>query len=329
MCTTLLLVWLVAACSKDDTSSSNLTPYSVEQPDGFPRLDIPPGNTPYAERIALGRRLYYDTLLSNDGRACASCHLQKNGFTSPKAGMPVLPHVNMAWKSNFMWDGSKHGSLEDLMLFEVTEFFATDISKLNHHPQYPDLFYDAYGVDEIKAEDVAKALAQFTRVMISSDSKYDRVQRSLAQFSDMEQKGFNIFNSEKGSCYHCHTPPLFTDDFMHNIGLDSTYGRSADWGFYNLTHDSSDLGRMRTPTLRNVALRESFMHDGRFSSLREVVEHYNTGVKRSGQLDPVMIKGGNTTRLNLSDEELDQLVAFLRSLTDSTYINNKFLSKPE
>lgn len=317
------------ACKKDDsTSATGLTPFEISIPPGFPGMDIPEDNRPYVERLELGRRLYYDPILSNNGLSCSSCHWQKKGFTSPSQGMPILPHVNMAWRNVFMWDGREQGSLEDVMQFEVEEFFHTDISKLNKHPDYPELFAEAYDVQTISSRDVARALAQFTRIQISSDSKFDRVQRSLAQFTEDEARGFAIFNSEKGSCYHCHTPPMFADNNLHNIGLDSTFHQSKDWGYFNVTGDSIDLGRMRTPSLRNVALRESFMHDGRFSILEEVVQHYNEGVKRSPSLDPTMIKGGYNVKLNLSATELSQLVAFLHTLTDSTYITNNALSKP-
>lgn len=330
----LLLLFFAAialtACQKDeDTNTEALTPYKLTAPAGFPRLDIPADNQPYAERISLGRKLYYDAILSNNGRSCASCHVQKNGFTSASAGTPVLPHVNMAWKNTWMWNGSKQGSLEEVMQFEVEEFFATDLVRLNQHPDYPELFAEAYGVEQITSEEVAKALAQFARIMISSDSKFDRVQRSMAQFTEKEAKGYAIFNSEKGSCYHCHTPPIFTDDYLHNNGLDSSYENQANWGYFAVTGDSSDMGRMRTPSLRNVALRENYMHDGRYSSLEEVVNHYNSGVKRSRSLDPTMIKSGNTVKLKLSAEELDQLVAFLHTLTDSTFVSDEMLSRPQ
>jgi cytochrome c peroxidase len=329
----LILVWigLAAACQKDENvQQSSLTPYVIEEPADFPEMEIPDDNRLYVERIALGRKLYYDPLLSNNGRSCSSCHLQKKGFTAElPQDMPVLPHVNMAWKNNWMWNGSKKGTLEEVMLFEVEEFFATDISKLNKHEEYPALFKEAYGVDQISSLEVAKALAQFARTMISADSKYDRVQRGLAQFTPDEAKGYLIFNSEKSSCYHCHTPPLFHDDGLHNNGLDSTYENSANQGHFAVTGDSSHLGLFRTPTLRNLSLRESYMHDGRYKTIREVVEQYNKGVKRSPTLDPTMIKQGGRMTLNLSDVEVDQLVAFLYTLTDSTYVNDPALSNPE
>ncbi len=326
----LAALFIVVGCAKDEPYYEHkLSPYQIEVPPDFPVLAIPPDNQPYVERIALGRRLYYDAVLSNDGRACASCHWQSRGFSSAGgSATPILPHFNMGWKEQWMWDGREEGSLEDVMLFEVEEFFNTDLGKLNQHPDYPSLFKEAYNVEEISSTDVARALAQFVRIIISADSKFDRVQRGMAAFSDEEAKGYLIFNSEKGSCYHCHTPPLFTDNGLHNIGLDSSYARPENRGYYRRSLDSADLGRMRTPSLRNLAYRSSFMHDGRFTALDQVLEHYNQGVVESPTLDPIMIKGGNRIQLQLSATELGQLQAFLLTLTDSALITNPALSAP-
>ncbi len=325
-----LCVLLVSAvsCNKS-TEEPSLTPYSLVIPDGFPKMKIPTDNEPYVERIALGRKLYYDAILSNNGMSCSSCHLQNLGFTiNSSSGMPVLPHINMGWKDKFMWDGREQGTLEDVMLFEVEQFFGTDIAKLNAHSQYPTLFSQAYGIDNIKSKDVAKALAQFFRVLISSDSKFDKVQRNEAQFTNDELQGFMIFNSEKGSCTHCHVPPFFADNGLHNIGLDSDFSDPANQGYFHESGDSAHLGQMRTPTLRNVSLRARYMHDGRFSSLEDVINQYNTGVQRTPYLDPIMIKSNNTVNLNLTPLEVSQLAAFLRTLTDSTFIKNPNFSKP-
>ena len=139
----------------------------------FPRLTLPEDNLPYHERIILGRMLYYDPILSNDGRACASCHLQSKGFTidSMVGGMPVLPHVNLAWNANFMWNGAKPGTLEDVMLFEVRDFFGTDLNKLNNSEKYRRLFKMHFGVEQITYKELAYSLAQFARTMISRDTK--------------------------------------------------------------------------------------------------------------------------------------------------------------
>lgn len=325
----LLLLIVISACTEDDNSSGELTPYEIAIPKGFPKMPIPEGNRPFAERIALGRKLYYDPILSNNGLSCSSCHFQKLGFTiNSQQGMPVLHHANLGWKDKFMWDGRKQGSLEDVMLFEVEDFFGTDISKLNKHPDYPDLFAKTYGVENISSQDVANALAQFFRMLISADSKYDKVQRNKATFTQDEAKGFNIFNSEKGSCFHCHTPPFFADNQLHNIGLDSIFDDPANQGYFMVNRDSSMLGAMRTANLRNLSLRKRFMHDGRFSNIEEVIDFYNGNVNRTTSLDPIMVKGTGSTKLNLTTTEKAQLAAFLRTLTDSTFISNPAFSNP-
>jgi len=327
----LLLVMLLSmalSCQKESNQTTRLKPYIIELPNSFPRLEIPDDNQPYMERIALGRKLYYDSTLSNDGRACASCHIQAQGFTkSSQNVMPVLHHANLAWKNLYMWDGSQSGSLEELMYFEVTEFFNTNLSKFNSHPEYPALFKEAYNSSTITGEDLAKALAQFVRTLISANSKYDQVMSGQATFTELEAKGHAIFTGERGSCYHCHIPPLFTDNRVHNIGLDSTYEIPANQGYFHSTGDSSHLGHMRTANLRNIGLRSSFMHDGRFNDLKQVLEHYSNGVKQSPSLDPVMIKSNGSAKLHFTTEEIEALEAFLKTLTDSTFISNPELSQ--
>lgn len=306
-----------------------LTPFTIYPPVHFPRLIIPEDNQPYVEKISLGRMLYYDPILSNDGRACASCHVQSKGFTVDGMvnNMPVLPHVNLAWNHNFMWDGSEKGTLEDLMLFEVKEFFGTDLSKVNRHTKYKSLFKKYFGVEEITYKELSYALAQFVRTMISRDTKYDRYLLGREQLTYDELQGRNIFFSEKGDCYHCHLNPVLTDNLLHNTGLDSIYLKEADKGLYNVTHDANDLGKFRTPNLRNVGLRKRFMHDGRFRTLEEVVDFYNSGVRHVDNLDPIMTKPGKENGLQLEEWEKRQLVAFLQTFTDSTFLNDTTLSR--
>ena len=304
-----------------------LTPFEIITPTHFPQMIIPDDNQPYMERVMLGRMLYYDPILSNDGRACASCHHQSKGFTVPGMvnGMPVLPHVNLAWSSNFMWDGSKPGSLEDVMLFEVKEFFGTDLSKVNKDSNYIKLFRRHFGVSQITYKELSYALAQFVRTMISRDTKYDRFIRGAEDLDYDEMEGRNIFFSEKGDCFHCHVNPTMTDNLFHNIGLDSVYAKEMDKGQYNVTGSIFDLGKFKTPNLRNVALRERLMHDGRFQSLEEVIEFYNSGVRKVNSLDPIMTKPGKENGLNLSPQEKYQLVRFLQTLTDESFITDTTL----
>jgi cytochrome c peroxidase len=328
----------VVSCKKEPEPSAQppadtvttLTPYNIIYPAHFPIPSIPEDNKPYKERIELGRRLYYDPSLSNDGRSCSGCHLQSYGFTKPGIAneMPVLPHVNMAWHTNFMWNGSKKGTLEDVMLFETKDFFGTDLEKINSNAEYKSLFKKYFGVSYITHKEIAYALAQFTRTLISGNTKYDRFVKGTEQLTLQEQRGWQIFFSEKGDCFHCHTILITTDNQFHNTGMDSIYTKTADKGYYNVTGNIADLGKFRTPNLRNVALRSHFMHDGRYATLEEVIDFYDHGVKRVSNLDPIMTKPGKENGLQLTSEEKEQLVAFLHTLTDSTFLQNSAYAHP-
>lgn len=311
-------------------TSAVLTPYIIKAIPYFPYMTVPSDNQPYVEKIQLGRKLYYDPILSNDGRACASCHVQSKGFTTDDmvGGMPVLPHVNLAWNNNFMWDGSKKGSLEDIMLFEVKEFFGTDLAKINNDANYRSLFKKYFGVDEITYKELSYALAQFIRIMISANTKYDRYLVGNENLTDDELQGRNIFFSERGDCYHCHLNPVLSDNQLHNTGLDSLYAKEADKGYFNVSGDQKDLGKFKTPSLRNVALRKKFMHDGRYGSLEEVIEFYNSGVRKVSNLDPIMTKPGKEYGLRLTGWEKRELLIFLQTFTDSTFLKNDTLSRP-
>ena len=251
-----------------------LTPDTLIYPPHFPAPELPADNMPAKERYQLGRMLYYDTILSNDGRACAGCHIQNYGFSAPalyKNVMPVLPHENLAWYKNFMWDGSKTGTLEDLMLFEVTDFFGTDLSKINASTKYKPLFKKYFRVDNITRKEIAYALAQYVRKIITRQSKYDLYMQGLVSLTPDEYYGYRIFFTETGDCFHCHSNPVMSDNQMHNTGLDSLYTKDADKGYFNVTGNTNDLGKFRTANLRNVAQRNYYMHDGRFTTLQQVI----------------------------------------------------------
>lgn len=331
------IVIAVSPSCKKDTSTTpapvdtpvSMTPYSLELPAFFPAITIPDDNKLYTERIELGRRLYYDPSLSNDGRSCGGCHIQSYGFTNAgTGGMPVLPHVNLAWSANFMWDGSQKGTLEDVMLFEVKDFFQANLTKINSDTTYRTLFKKYYAKNEITHKDIAYALAQFMRTMISKDSRFDRFIRGQATLTTDERKGYEIFFTEKGDCFHCHINPVTTDNLFHNTGLDSNYDNVANRGYFNVTGNPADMGKFRTPNLRNVVLRKSFMHDGRFSTLEEVIDFYDHGVHKVNTLDPIMTKPGKENGLKLTALEKAQLVAFLNTFTDSSFIFNSRFSNP-
>ena len=294
-------------------------------------MTVPTDNPTTREGIALGRFLYYDTLLSANGpkagHSCSSCHDQALGFTVPTTGTNVLPHVNLAWSNNFLWKGQVQGSLEDIMRFEVEEFFQVDVNLLRNHPQYPQLFQAALGTSSPTRDDVAKALAQWFRSMISSNSRFDQYYRHEIAFTPAELNGMVIYLTETGDCFHCHGLPLLTDNAFHNIGLDSTFD-GANKGRFLVTGLAADMGAFKTPTLRNIAQTAPYMHDGRFATLEEVVEHYNSGVRHSPSLDPIMTKPGKETGLNLSPQQKADLVAFLLTFTDQTFLSDTALGSP-
>ncbi len=302
------------------------TPFTINVPSNLPVMEIPDDNRTTVEGVKLGRMLYYDSLMSPQGmRACASCHHQSAGFTTPT--MNVIPHVNLAYGKKFLWDGHLQGTLEHAMKFEVEEFFNTDISKLQADSKYPQLFYEAFGSRTITYQNVEYALAQFLRTIVSGNSKFDRFLRHEENLTTQEMMGFTIFNTEQGDCFHCHSLPLMSDNEMHNIGLDSIF-TGSNTGYYNFTGNQADLGKFKSPSLRNVSLRSSFMHDGRFSTLDEVINHYNNGVKQSPSLDPIMTKPGKEFGLALTPFDIAALKAFLMTLTDTIVTTNPEFSSP-
>jgi cytochrome c peroxidase len=306
------------------------TPYKLPEYAGFPKMNIPANNPLTVEGIALGRKLYYDPALSQggpqQGNACASCHFQAKAFSTSGTNNSVLPHINLGWNYSFLWDGLIEGTMEDIMRFEVEDFFKADLSTIKASEEYQELYNKAFGNNSITPENTAKALAQFFRTLNSADSKFDKFKRGELQLTDKEQVGLNIFNSEVGDCFHCHGYPLFTDNLFHNIGLDSI--SAAGSGRSHVTGRSDDRGKFKTATLRNIELTGPYMHDNRFNTLEEVIDFYNAGVQDNENLDPLMSKSHADRKLNLNPYQKEALVAFLKTLTDRSFTENPDLSKP-
>ena len=191
-------------------------------------------------------------------------------------------------------------------------------NKLNGNIEYVQLFKQAFNIDYIDSNHVVMALAQFERTLISSNSKFDKYIRGEVQLSSSELNGYAIFNSEKGDCFHCHGTQMFMDNSFHNNGLDSE--PFLDIGLAAESKDPADNGKFKTPTLRNIEFSAPYMHDGRFSSLEEVIEHYNSGGKYSSTVDTLMKKLG--IGLQLTNQEKQDLIAFLKTLSDSEFIEN-------
>ena len=240
-----------------------------------------------------------------------------------------MPLFNLAWKTSFFWEG-RAPSLRAQALMpiqdhtEMDESLTNVVAKLSARTNYPALFTAAFGSPEITTEKIGLSIESFLLTLTSFDSKFDRALRGETELTADEKRGFELFMTEYdprreqfgADCFHCHGGALFQSQTFANNGLDSDF---ADAGRPKVTGKDSDKGKFSTPSLRNIALTAPYMHDGRFATLEEVVEHYSTGVKRSATLDPNLAKhpeGG--IRLNKADKVA--LVAFLLTLTDEKYL---------
>ena len=297
------------------------------------------------EGFKLGRRLFFDRILSRDGSvSCGSCHIPASAFTQHGHDLShgiddkltlrnSLPIMNLAWKREFFWDGG----VFDLDLFaiapieahnEMDESISNVLEKLRKHPEYPALFQKAFGTSEITLPNFLKALSQFQLMAISANSKYDKYKRGETQLAPSEMQGLKIFQEK---CVSCHKGELFTDMSYRNNGLPIRSFRlngkdTTDTGRERITLDPNDRYKFRVPSLRNVEVTRPYMHDGRMRTLQQVLDHYSDGVQDSPTLDP-QLKNGRLG-ITLSQEEKDKLITFLKTLTDEDFIRNPFLQEP-
>lgn len=299
------------------------------------------------ELADLGRHLFYDPILSSDSTvSCSSCHQQDKAFTD---GLTVsvgvqgragnrnaisLGNVGYRYKGLF-WDG-KAETLEASVVHPLTSGMEMNsnwpevLDKLAKHGFYRTRFNSLFRTnDSISRAQVEEALAQFMRSLISANAKFDRVLLEKEQFSALEEQGFQIFfdsaeDLPNAECGHCHTDPLFTSLEYANNGIEAIDELDAfkDVGRYAISGDPFDRGRFRVPSLRNVALTAPYMHDGRFQTLEEVVDHYASGGHPQINTSP------NVRKLQLDDEHKRALVAFLHTLTDSVFITASQFSNP-
>ncbi len=309
-------------------------PYELKVPEGFPQPNIPEDNQLTADRIALGKKLFYDTILSADKTlSCASCHAQTLAFSDGKklsAGFHnalsdrnSMPLINLAWSGSFFWDGGV-SSLEQQVLKPLTNNNEMNlpvqeaVARLNADKTYKKLFKKAYGADP-DAASLFKALAGFERTLISSNTKFDAYfyRKDATAFNESELRGYQLFfNGEKVHCGSCHSGINLTNNTFQNNGL---YMEYADQGRYKITGKESDKGKFKVPTLRNIALTSPYMHDGSLSTLEEVIDHYNTGgVAHPNKSEHVHIHKG----MKLTMQDKKDLVNFLNTLTDVEFITN-------
>ncbi len=312
------------------------TPYRFTMSSTFPVPALPRDNPLIEERVALGKTLFNETALSRDGTlSCATCHVANFAFTDPRrfsigvraqtGTRNAMPLFNLAWKTSYFWDGRAPTLRAQALMpiedhTEMDETLARVTGKLAADPKYPSLFAAAFGTEEITAEKLGLAIEQFLLTLTAYDAKFDRALRGQAALNDDEKRGFELFMTEfdprtgqRGAdCFHCHGGPLFSDHQFHNNGLTPI---DSDPGRLRVTNLESDRHKFATPSLRNVARTAPYMHDGRFTTLEEVVAHYSTGVHRSATLDPNLAKhpeGG----LHLDDADQRALVAFLKALSE-------------
>ena len=316
------------------------TPVTIRQPANFPAMVYQLNqNPPTVEGIALGKTLFYDPLLSRDTTiSCGFCHQQFAGFghsdhplshgIGGKFGPRNVPGLqNLGWDREFFWDGGVT-SLDELPLapiknpVEMDMVFADALNRVQNNPKYPALFKAAFGSDTVTTARFLKAISQFLLTLVSADSRYDKYVRkeSGGDLSPDELAGLALFQQK---CTACHATDLFTDKSYRNNGL--PVGAVNDQGRYTITLNEADRLKFRVPSLRNVEKTFPYMHDGRFATLEQVIDHYRSGVKDSPTLDPVLKQSGSLG-IALTDTEKKQVVAFLKTLTDNTFINNRAFS---
>jgi cytochrome c peroxidase len=337
---TVLVLTLVASAlllfSQTQTGSTLLpigTRVQIKAPLGLPPVPIPPDNPPTVETIALGRRLYYDPILSVDNTvSCASCHSPEYGFADPKpvsegvakkTGTRNSPTViNSAYSRLQFWDGrapslekQAEGPVENPV--EMANTLALVERRLNADPSYRDAFAKAWGEKPITYEMVEKSIASFERTVLAANSPFDRWKYGHDDnaVDPSVKRGFAVFTSkQKGNCAACHrigqNYALFTDNQFHNVGVGVDMGQFTDVGLFAVTHNETDKGKFKTPSLRNIAQTAPYMSDGSLKTLKEAIDFYIG----AGNSNPNLDKEIHVLDF-LSGQERADLAAFLNSLT--------------
>ena len=316
------------SCRKDPL---HLTPINFTVPNGFPQPQYNFSANPLTEEgFQLGKKLFFDGRLSADGQyPCGSCHQPVAAFTTFEhdrshgynnshtlRNAPGL--FNLAWAPEYNQDGSAE-TLNEVYRKHITnptemgETISNVLKKLEAQNEYKRLFKAAFGDEKITEDRMYKAISQFVMNLVSIDSKYDKIKRGQATFTTEEQQGYTVFQAK---CATCHKEPLFTDFSYRNNGLEFDAGLN-DHGRMRVTGSTADDLKFRVPSLRNAELTSYYGHDGRLSVFRMMIRHYRTTITQSSTLDPILKNG-----IQLTNAEEDALVAFVRTLSDSAFLNN-------
>ncbi|MCP1299630.1 cytochrome-c peroxidase [Chryseobacterium sp. S0630] len=311
----------------------NTTPLYFNVPIGFPETKYNFKENPLsAEAYNLGKKLFHDPILSrNNTISCASCHTQEMSFAHVdhnlshgiedkfgKRNAPAL--INLAWMDQFMWDG-RINDIHVLSVSPINDSLEMDENldnikkKLKANDYYLSLFREAYGDEEITNARILRSLSQYMLMLVSANSKYDRVQRGSEKFTEDEQKGYEIF---KANCSSCHTEPLFTTNRFENNGLPIDKNLK-DYGVYQVTQKKEDRFKFKIPTLRNISYTYPYMHDGRYESLEEVIEFYTNKKNKNPSFQNKALKS-----ISLQKEDISKLILFLNTLNDKEFTRNQF-----
>lgn len=315
-------------------------PVEVKLPSNFPQPVYDLKANPLTEKgVQLGKELFYEGKLSRTGAvSCGFCHQQPSAFThhghevshgvDDRLGKRnSLPISNLIWMKTFFWDGGVN-HLDFVPLnpmenpLEMDETLENVLKKLNESEHYRAAFREAFGVEEIKSTEFLKALSQFTATLISANSRYDKyVRQEGGKLTTQELNGLTLF---KNKCSSCHATDLFTDGSYRNNGITNDF--RFDKGREEVTSNLSDRGKFKVPSLRNVEYTDPYMHDGRFTSLEEVLNHYSDGVQISETVDPLLLKDARPG-IAMTEGEKADIIAFLKTLTDKEFLTDRRFSE--
>jgi cytochrome c peroxidase len=373
------LLWLCSVgcwgCGAgSSTPDAPTEPYTLELPPGFPKPYVPPDNPLTRDKVELGRRLFYDTRLSVNGTmSCATCHQQALAFTDglryplgatgDAVARSSMSLVNVAYYYPYTWQNPKPHTLEEQALIPLfgevplelglTSGLSNVLASLREEPEYRRLFPRAFPqeAEPFSADSVVKALASFERTLIAGASPFDRYAYAgeADAISEDAKRGFELFNSERFECYHCHaglnfttafrtaSSPFLSKDYQNN-GLYDLDGEGSypleSPGLVESSNKPTDRGKFRVPTLRNIALTAPYMHDGSIATLNDVLDHYAAG-GRLTETEPNQGDGRNNPNksqfvrgFELSDGERRALLALLESLTDDALLTDPRFADP-
>lgn len=331
---------LISACNQEPTTDYvyDPTPYELPIPENYPPVRIPVDNPFTEEGITLGRHLFFDPVISKDRNFnCASCHHPENAFCDTVKysvghdgelmDMNTMPLFNLGFYPRFSWDGHISSIEEDVAVTigSLHGDWNALTTELAADENYARMFYEAFGEETITAEQVQKAIAQFVRSIVSFNTKFDSIFAGLVVPTEKEMRGYELFFTEEGDCFHCHIDPLYTNLGFHNNALDNVENMHP--GYMAVTNSDLDRGKFKVPSLRNLAFTGPYMHDGRFKTLKEVIDFYNEGLHQTPYADSNM-KNTHKGGVQLPEEDREALIAFILTLTDYDLVSNKALQAP-